>query len=98
MVSRCTAMSCWTWCSLSSPTGSNSISLSGKEPDKDVEIVFTGLREGEKLYEELLIDDSDMHTEYDSITVAAPTQYSIDRLNEDIESLLQTTDKLMQLK
>jgi FlaA1/EpsC-like NDP-sugar epimerase len=28
--------------------------LSGKEPDKDIKIVFTGLREREKLYEELI--------------------------------------------
>jgi FlaA1/EpsC-like NDP-sugar epimerase len=43
------------------------IELSGRE---DIEIEFTGLRQGEKLYEELLIDDADLKTEYDSILVS----------------------------
>ena len=67
------------------------IDLSGRD---DIEIEFTGLRPGEKLYEELLIDDSDMHTEYESITVAAPTKYDILQLENDLEKLINTENKL----
>ncbi len=71
------------------------IKLSGKD---NIEIEFTGLRPGEKIYEELLIDESDANTEYDSITVAAPTKYDIDRLNQDINTLLTSEEKLKYLK
>ena len=71
------------------------ISLSGR---KDINIVFSGIRTGEKLYEELLIDENDKHTQYDSITVASPTSYDINTLNEDINTLLNTNDPLSQLK
>ena len=36
------------------------IRLSGKEPDVDIKIVYTGMREGEKLYEELITDGEDI--------------------------------------
>lgn len=71
------------------------IELSG---NSNIEIEFSGLRPGEKLYEELLMDDSDAKTEYESITVAKPTPYDIDKLNSDIEELLACKDKLSKLK
>ncbi|MBD3841636.1 MAG: polysaccharide biosynthesis protein [Campylobacterales bacterium] len=62
------------------------IELSGK---KDIEVKFTGLRPGEKLYEELLIDESEGSTPYESITVAKSTFYDIVKLNSDIEKLIE---------
>ena len=71
------------------------IELSGKN---DIKIEYSGLRPGEKLYEELLINDSDQKTEYESITVAGKTKYDIEKLNKDIEELLVCEDKLSKLK
>jgi len=71
------------------------IELSGRD---DIEIEFSGLRPGEKLYEELLIDESDMHTEYDSITVAAPTEYKLEDLEKDIETLIVSKNQLVMLQ
>ena len=71
------------------------IDLSGK---RDVSIAFSGLRAGEKLYEELLIEESDAKTEYESITVAGKTNYDIARLNQEIQELLTTQNKLEKLK
>ena len=71
------------------------IELSGK---KDVKLEFTGLRPGEKLYEELLINESDEKTQYESITVASNTIYDINELRNDINELLTCKDKLAQLK
>jgi len=71
------------------------IELSGRD---DIQIEFTGLRPGEKLYEELLIDESDAQTQYESITVAKSTFYDIKKLNIDIKELLECNNKLKKLQ
>ena len=74
----------------------NMIRLYGKEDE--IEIEFTGLRAGEKLYEELLLDESEQETKYSSIMIAKPTHYDIDRLNSDIEALFSAKDKVKALQ
>jgi FlaA1/EpsC-like NDP-sugar epimerase len=71
------------------------IELSSRD---DIKVVFSGLRPGEKLYEELLIDDSDANTEYESITIAKPTKYDIEKLNQDIKELLGCENKIKKLQ
>lgn len=49
------------------------IRLSGKQPGKDIDIQFTGLREGEKLYEELItLDEGIVNTRHEKILVLRP--------------------------
>ena len=72
------------------------IKLYGKE--NEVDIIFTGLRPGEKLYEELLMDESEKKTAYRSIFIASPTHYEITMLEKDLDKLFTCEDKLAQLK
>ncbi len=72
------------------------IRLYGKEDE--IAITFTGLRPGEKLFEELLIDENEKKTEYSSIFIAHPSTYDISRLNNDINALLKADDKIEGLQ
>ena len=73
------------------------IKLSGKEPEKDILLKYTGLRPGEKLYEELLSDDAkNLPTPHHKIMVSMDPykEYSeIKDLIEQIEAAALTHDK-----
>lgn len=66
----------------------NLIILSGLDPDKDVEIKFIGLRPGEKMYEETLLDtEHDKATKHDKIYIAQPNNFDPAKLRKDIKTL-----------
>lgn len=70
------------------------IDLSGKP---FLKINFTGLRKGEKLYEELLFNENDKKTEYDSITIANKRKFDIDLLNRKIKKMINKKNNSIEV-
>ncbi|TAE37098.1 MAG: polysaccharide biosynthesis protein [Sphingobacteriales bacterium] len=66
------------------------IKLSGLVPEQDIAIEFTGLRPGEKLYEELLNDlENTIPTHHTKIMIAKVRDYCFNEVSKDIDKLIQ---------
>ena len=76
------------------------IKLSGLQPDIDIPIEITGLRPGEKLYEELLMSEEGLeHTKHNKIFVAEPLDIPAEEVNKRVEMLrefVQTENHTME--
>ena len=74
------------------------IRLSGKEPDVDIKVVYTGLREGEKLYEELITIGEDIQpTSHRKVMVLRSNDF-FDGIKDPQEARKKLYDKIEELK
>ena len=72
------------------------IQLSGRT---DVKIEFTGLRHGEKLYEELLATkENTKPTSHDKIMIAAVREYDYEDISNDIDALIKSSYEFDSMK
>lgn len=72
----------------------NLIRLSGFKPDMDIKIQYTGLRPGEKLYEEKLMAEEGLEeTENSRIHIGKPLYFDIDAFLKKIDGLMQCAYK-----
>ena len=70
------------------------IRLSGFEPDKDIAIIFTGIRPGEKLFEEILTaEEGTVVTENQKIFMAKLSQINVGEFAEKLEKLKESAVK-----
>jgi FlaA1/EpsC-like NDP-sugar epimerase len=70
------------------------IKLSGKEPDRDIQIVYTGLRPGEKLYEELLSSaENSRPTYHEKILIADVRQYDFNVVEKKVNKLISSASR-----
>lgn len=72
----------------------NMIKLSGMQEGRDIEIKITGLRPGEKLFEEVLSDkENTLQTPHEKILIAKVIELSYDEISVHIEELIQLFDE-----
>lgn len=70
------------------------IKLSGFEVDRDIKIIYTGLRPGEKLYEELLSDDTKtLPTHNEKIMISKDPTMIYEEINYKVEKLVAVSQK-----
>lgn len=70
------------------------IRMAGKEPGKDIQIVYSGLRPGEKLYEELLNNaENTLPTYHEKIMIAKVRSYSFTEVDEKVTQLIASAEK-----
>ncbi len=70
------------------------IKLSGLILDKDISIIYTGLRPGEKLYEELLANEENtIPTHHKQILIAKVKEYDFETISSSINELINLFDQ-----